>query len=85
MLWGQEEREKGKTTMPFFSGDKVLLERKALDGPWVGGGWGTSLLLGYTAMTLPENQAALRSPAQRCSVGRCKLLYGKSLNMFHSN
>lgn len=39
MLWGQE-RKKGKTTMPFFSGDKVLLERKALDGPWVGGGSG---------------------------------------------
>lgn len=69
MLWGQEEREKGKTTMPFFSADKVLLEAKAVDGLWVGGGWGASLLLGCTAMMLPQNQATLHSPEEQCLVG----------------
>lgn len=37
-LWGREETKKGNTTVPFFSGDKVLLDGKALDAPK--GGWG---------------------------------------------
>lgn len=41
MVWvrrrrlGQEERKKGKTTVSFFSGDKVLLEQ----GLWLPRGW----------------------------------------------
>lgn len=33
-LWGREKK-KGKTTAPFFSGNKVLLETQSADAPWV--------------------------------------------------
>lgn len=49
----EDERKKGRRTMPFFLGDKVLLETWL----WIAvGGWGQEvpMLLGYTAMMLPE-------------------------------
>ena len=52
-LWGREERKKGKTTVPFFSGDKVLLEAKALNAPVGVRGQGCLWLSGYTASVLP--------------------------------
>lgn len=76
MLWGREERKKGKTTVPFFSGDKVLLERKVLDAPE--GGWGqrapVALGLQSHGKTKPPS---IRSPQQQGLVGCRKLLQGK--------
>lgn len=77
-LWGREERKKGNTTEPFFSGDKVLLDRKALDAPEGRWGLGGGLWLsGGIALALPQDEAALHAPQQQRPGGCRKLLLGK--------
>lgn len=83
MLWGREERKKGKTTVPFFSGDKVLLERKALDAPE--GGWGqrAPVALGLQSHgktkppSVPHNSRVLWVAENYCRA--------RALGIFHSN
>lgn len=74
-LWGWEERKKGKTTVPFFSGDKVLSERKALNAP--GGGWGQgvpmalglhscSVVIRMKLLSSPQNISVLWAAGNHC-------------------
>ena len=73
-LWGREERKKGKTTVPFFSGDKVLLERKALDAPEGGWGQGAPVALGL--------QSCPYSRVLWVAENYCR---ARALGRFHSN
>lgn len=75
-LWGWEERKKGNTTVPFFSGDKVLLDRKALDAPEEGWGQGSPVALQQHGPGLPQDEATLQAPQQQRPVGYRKLLSG---------
>lgn len=65
---------KEKTTVPFFSGDKVLLEMTTFDGLWVDGGRGALTLHGHDAaitikpLSIPRTAVSYR--LQKITVGQ---------------